>query len=860
MVSETVSKGGSMVSIAQDVQYGFRRLRRSPGFAVTAILTLALGIGATTAIFTLTYQVILRSLPVEHPEQLYRLGRDNDCCIGGGDQQSWNLFSYDMYRTMRSGLGAKASLTAMQAGATRVSVHRRGDEAGMPLYIRHVAGNYFQFLGVQPLRGRMLAPGDNQEGAPAVAVLSYSIWQTKFNGDAGIVGDTVVMTGHPVMIVGITPKGFLGDRTMGDPPGVWIPMAQEPVFNPIRRLYKAPNGMWLHLMVRVPDAKDAPATQSAIRSMLTAWLKANPDVRSSHTDAQLERLTTDLVPAADGFDDLRDSYKNSLVTLQMLAAFVLLIACANLANLMLVRGVARRQELSIRAALGASRSRLIREMLVEAVLLGVTGGLVGLAVAYAGVKGMLLLAMQGVEVVPVSASPSLPVLGFAMGISIATGVLFGIAPAFIASRSNPADALRTNNRSTTEVPAMQRVLVVVQTALSVTLISTAGLLIMSLQRLEKQNFRIETHGRLIAFIDLPAAGYSYPQLDGLYRHMEQTFAAVPTLHDMSYATYGPMAYNRWQTGVNVAGDHPESVSEAIYDDVSPRYFDAVGTSVLEGRTFSERDSSAGRHVAVVNREFVRKVLNGRPAIGMHFGPGSDMTNEYEIVGVVDDSKYGDPSRDVGPMFFTPMAQTTTFSNEKASATIIDQSNKAAEFKHFAGNIIVRYDGDAAAAAAAVRRAINQVNPEIPITKLTTYDDQVGSYFTQQRLVVRLTATFGALALLLASIGLYGVTAYGVARRVPEIGLRMALGADRASVVRLVLRGAAMQTCAGLLLGVPLALTAGHYLQSQLYEVKGYNVSSLLWACVALALSAIVASAMPARRAASVEPMQALRAE
>jgi predicted permease len=392
------------------------------------------------------------------------------------------------------------------------------------------------------------------------------------------------------------------------------------------------------------------------------------------------------------------------------------------------------------------------------------------------------------------------------------------------------------------------------------LLSTAGLLILSLQRLERQDLRFQTQGRLIAFIDLQAIGYKCEQLDGLYRQIDQTFATIPGLHDVAYATYSPMAFNNWGTGVAFPGGDPNRPSSASYSSVSPRYFDAVGTRVLAGRVFTESDTATTTHVAIVNQIFVNKFLNGKQPIGMHFGPDPSMTGEYEIVGVVDDSKYGDPTRPTRPMFFTPMAQTTSFETLIAPPMLREQATKNERFKHYATNIVVRYQGDPADAAAQVRRALQQINPDITIEKLTTYDDQVSNYFTRQRLIVRLTTIFGALALLLASIGLYGVTAYGVARRIPEIGLRMALGADRANVVRLVLRGAATQTAAGLLLGVPAALVAGHYLESQLYEVKGTNVSTLLIACAVLALSALIASALPARRASSVEPMQALRTD
>ncbi|MDE1178792.1 MAG: ABC transporter permease [Edaphobacter sp.] len=849
----------SMGSIAEDVRYGMRRLRRSPGFAATALATLALGIGATTAIFTLTYQVLMRSMPVEHPEQLYKVGREIECCVDGGLQGDWRIFSYDLYKTLRDHTPYTAGIAAVEAGGMGVSAHRANDTASQPLDIRMVSGNYFDVLGVKPFMGRLLKPEDDRVGAPTVAVISYPIWQMKFHGDPSLVGGTVVMTGHPVTIVGVTAPNFLGDRNTADPIGVWIPLAQDPVFD-TRKLYEQTNAHWLDMLVRVPDASKVPQVESAIRVALVQWLVANKNPQSNDTDAEIHKQTTELAEAKGGINNLRDDYEKSLMMLQMIAAFVLLIACANLANLMLVRGVARQQELSVRSALGASRARLVREMLVESVMLAVLGGALGLLVSYLSVKGILALAMSGVEVMPVSSSPSLPVLLFALAVSTLTGVLFGIAPALIASRANPVEALRGANRSTGHTSKLQRGLVVVQAALSVALLSTAGLLITSLNKLESQDFRFETHGRLIAFLDLQAAGYKYEQLPGFYKQIDDTFAAMPGLHDVAYATYGPMAFNNWGSGVAIQGGSPDAKLNASYTSVSPKFFDAVGTRLLQGRVFSEHDSATSMHVAVVNQQFVKKNLNGKPALGMHFGPDRSMASEYEIVGVVDDSKYGDPSRPTRAMFFTPMAQTTLYDGMNAPPNIIEQANKAEQFKHYASNLIIRYDGDAGAATAAVRRAMSQINPDISIRSLTTYDDQVGQYFTRQKLVVRLTAIFGVLALVLASIGLYGVTAYGVARRIPEIGVRMALGADRASVVRLVLRGAAMQVGLGIVAGIPLAILAGQLLKSQLFEVKGVNGMTLIGACAVLVLSALVASAVPARRASLVEPMVALRSE
>lgn len=848
-----------MGSILQDIRHGLRRLKRSPGFTLPALLTLSLGIGATTAIFTLTYQVILRSMPVDHPEQIYKVGKEIECCVDGGLQNDWRIFSYDLYRDFRDHTPGIDGLAAVQAGSVTVSARRQGDAAAQSLDVRFVSGNYFSVIGVKPLAGRLLTPEDDREGAPPVAVISHAIWQSKFNSDPNLVGSSVMLTGHPFTVVGVTAENFLGDRNSADPAGVWLAVAQEPVLN-ARNLYHTPNAHWLDILARIHDpAKVAPA-QSAMRVELVRWLREHRDPASRDTEAEIAKQTTELAPASDGINNLRDEYEKSLTMLQLIAAFVLIIACANLANLMLVRGVARRQELSVRSALGAPRSRLVREMLVESVTLAIFGGLLGLFVAYAGVKAILAIVMRGVSVDPLSAAPSLPVLLFALAVSAFTGVLFGIAPALMASHLDPAEALRGANRTTGNISGLQRALVILQAALSIALLSTAGLLILSLQRLQHQDFRFETRGRLIVFIDLQAAGYRYDQLDNLYRQFDQAFAAAPGLYDAAYATYSPMSYNNWGTGVSLNGGDPNAKLQASYTAVSPRFFDAVGTRLLNGRIFTDQDTATSRHVAVVNQTFVRKFLDGKQPIGALFGPDPRMSTEFEIVGVVDDSKYGDPSEATRPMFFTPMSQTTDYQHVNAPQTLRDQATKNEQFKHFASNIVVRYDGDAGAATAAVRRVLQQVNPDIPIRNLTTYDEQVSNYFTRQNLVVRLTVIFGILALLLASIGLYGVTAYGVARRVPEIGLRMALGADRGDVMRLVLRGAALQTGIGLLLGLPAALLAGHYLQSQLYQMSGYSPSILIGACIVLALSSLIAGAMPARRASRIEPMQALRTE
>ena len=850
-----------MTSVLQDLRYALRGLRRAPGFAITAVLTLALGIGATTAIFTLTYQVILRSLPVEHPEQLYKIGKEIECCVDGGLQNDWRIFSYDLYSQFRDHTEGTEGMAAVEAGSINVSARSANESLAQPIGIRVVSGNYFTLLGVQPFSGRLLRPDDDRVGAPPVIVMSHGMWTAKFHADPHLVGSTLLLTGRPVTVVGITTPDFLGERNTGDPAGVWMPLAQEPLIQPERKLLEFPNEHWLDVLVRIRNPHDVPSVQKSIQTQLLRWIPGHRSPGDNYTEAQIAKQTTELAPASSGINDLRDQYEKSLKLLLLTAGAVLLICCANLANLMLGRAVAQRQEVSVRTALGAPRWRLIRKTLVEAVTIAILGGTLAVAVAYAGVRAILALAMKGVAVNPLSAAPSWPVLLFALCASVATGMLFGVAPAWIASRSHPADALRGANRSIGDNSALpQRALVILQAALSVTLLSVAGLLIHSLRNLEHQNFHFEPEGRLIAFIDLQAGGYRYEQLAGLYRRFDQSFAAQPGIQNFAYATYGPMAFNNWGTGVAFPGGDRSAQNYASYGAVSPQFFATIGAQLLLGRSITDQDTATSTHVAVVNKTFVDKYLKNKPPLGEHFGPDGSMTGEYQIVGVIQDVKFGDASAPARPMFFTPITQITTYEAINATPSIREQATKSEQFEHFATNLIFRYQGDPAIAANTARATLHSIDPGIPIMRLLTYKDQVGMYFTQQELVVRLTTIFGGLALVLASIGLYGVTAYGVARRVPEIGVRMALGADRLSVLTMILRGAFAQVLVGLAIGIPCALLAGHLLQSQLYGVSGYSVATLLGACAALAVSALLASALPARRASAIEPMQALRAE
>jgi predicted permease len=848
-----------LASTWNDIQFALRQLRRSPGFTATAILTLALGIGATTAIFTLVYQVILRSIPVQQPSQLYKVGRNLDCCVSGGLQDDWANFSYDLYESLRNQTPDTTGMVAVQAGTTIVSARTPGDNATTQSFpSRFISGNYFSVLGVPAFEGRMITPEDDKPGAPPVAVISYGLWQSRFASDPTLVGRSLFLSGHPVTIIGISAQAFQGERNQGDSVGLWLPLSQEPTFQSDRQLLKFPDQFWLDLLVRIPNPKDVPHVQLALQAEIKQWIAAHPAVIGNAGAKRLAIQTTELASASGGINDLRDQYEHSLRLLFLVAGFVLLIACANLATLMLVRGVGRRQELALRSALGAPRIRLIRQMLVEAIILSVCGGVAAIGVAYLGARTILGMAFQGMlltPVAPLDATPSATILLFAFGVSLLTGVLFGIAPSWMYSNAQPIDSIRATSRNTSDSASLpQKLLVIFQASLSLVLLSTAGLLISSLQQLEHQDFRFNPEGRLIAFVDLAAAGYQFDQLNALYQRMDDTFANIPAIESFGYGTYSPMAYNNWVNSVFFPGkpstsDHPPT---AAFTLVSPHFFEAVGTRLLLGRPITDQDTATSTRVAVVNQAFVNQYLDHQPPIGALFGEEATRTDQFEIVGVVEDTKYGNPSEPTRPMYFPSIRQSTPYTNPKDAA--FEHST------HFASNLVVHYRGDPASAAEAVRQALKTVDPNIPIFSMSTYTDQLSSNFTQEKLVVRLTTLFGLLAIVLASVGIYGVTAYAVARRTSEIGIRMALGASRSSVLGMILERSLAQSAIGLAVGIPLAYVAARLLQSSLYQTPAFQPTVLAAVSTLLLLATVSAAAIPSVRAASTDPMEALRTE
>ncbi|HEY3928980.1 MAG TPA: ABC transporter permease [Candidatus Koribacter sp.] len=842
-----------------DLRIALRQLAKSPAFAVTVILTLALGIGANTAIFTLVHAVLLKSLPVVDPKTLYRIGDLDDCCVNGGfenDDGDFDLFSYELYRQFRDNTPEFEQLAAMQAGGDILTV-RRGSEPAKAMTSEYVSGNYFSTFGLGPYAGRMLSPSDDDAGAAATAVLSYAGWQAEYGGDPSIVGSTFYMQGVPITIVGIAPRGFFGDRLSNRPPELWLPLAIEPQLDGPNAILHVPVSNWLYVIGRVKPGVAPVALQDKISNTLRNWLSTQRNYTENGGSTLIPRQHVIITPAGGGVQRLQIQTRKGIYLLVAISLLVLLVACANIANLLLARGTSRRAETSIRMALGAARTRLIRQLLTESILLSCLGGAVGVFVAYSGAKTILSLAFPRSPQMPIHATPSLPVLGFAFLLSLLTGLIFGIVPALITSHSDPAEALRGANRSTRDRASMpQRWLIVVQAALSLALLVAAGLLTKSLRNLEHQDFGLEVANRYVVHFDASGAGYKASQLPALYQNIEQRFGAVPGVENVGLALYSPLEGNNWGEGVRVEGrpePGPNENTGASWDRVNPQFFDTVGQRILRGRAFTDADTAASQFVAIVNQAFVKKFFPDENPIGRHFGVFEHkFAGAFEIVGVVADAKYNNPDHAVRPMYFRPLTQ---------QLQVTEPSEVMAEGRSlYVNSIVLHFRGTPQNVDSMVRRTLADIDPNLTVIRLQSFDAQVADNFDQERLIARLTMLFGLLALALASVGVYGITAYSVARRTSEIGVRMAMGANRRDVVRLVLANAFGRVAMGLAIGVVIALVGGHYMADQLYNVKPYDPVSLLVSVIVLSLAAAVAGFIPARRAASIEPMQALRIE
>ncbi|HXE05558.1 MAG TPA: ABC transporter permease [Bryobacteraceae bacterium] len=817
----------SLESFWQDVRYGLRMMRRSPGFTAVAVISLALGIGANTAIFSLIDTVMLRMLPVREPQQLVELLEK----YPGEPRGSYFSFpSYEYYRDHNH-------VFSELIGVYRSSFNVRG--AGIDTEIadgRCVTANFFPVLGLKPAIGRLIGQEESHIGAAssAVAVLSWSYWKSRFNLDPAILGKQIIVDDVPLTVIGVAPPEFFGLQ-VGLKPDIWMPLAEEPIIHHPSRI----GGGGIALMARLKPGVSI-ARASAEMSVLFQWT-IEERARNSK-DPLVRQLRLEIEPAGSGFPHLRDQFAKPLLLMMAVVGLLLLIACTNIASLLLARGAARRHEMALRVSLGAGRFRLVRQVLTESLLLSGAGGLLGIYLAYLAAAELARILASGRQIVRIAIPVQIDahVLLFTAGVALFTGLLFGLAPAWNAFASAPASSLRETGRAgeTKFRRLFGKSLVVAQVAISVVLLSAASLFVRYLSNLEHLDLGFRRDHVLLVTLDPAHGGYTGERLSIAYRELLGRLEAIPGVRSATITGPGPLSGAGASRFVTVEG-HPERPEDRRYISISwvaPKYFETLGTPLLGGRGFNFRDGG-GPRVAIVNEAMARYYFRGGNAIGKHFTFDGD-TKPYEIVGVAGNAKYYE---------IREAALRTIYLNTFQS------SDPASTFA-------LRTSIDPEAVAPSVLRNVHELLKTIPVAHVTTLSDQVDATIVPERLMALLSSLFGALGSLLAAIGIYGLLAYTVTRRINEIGIRMALGATRSHVTRMVLSDALGMVCAGLAIGVPIAMWATRVAASLIPDLPAKSAVPVAFGAVAMIALALLAAYVPARRAAHVDPMEALRHE
>ena len=847
-------------SVFSDCRLALRMLGKSPGFTSVAVLTLAIGIGANTAIFSLTNELLLRKLPVGHPEQLMVFGRAESCCMISGVTRRYEIFSYPQYRYFRdSNAGLFTGVTAFSAQTKLVRVRKTADTntAAETARAKLVSGNYFSVLDGSAVMGRVFTPADDRLVASPVVVISNAYWSKEFGRDPAAIGGTLEVNDTTFTVIGVMPPSFFGETFQADPPEMWFPMStlsSVAMFPP--SLLEENDSRWLQLMARLQPDVTLEQAGAALTAELRQFLLSDPEIATgpARWKEAIARAAIEPMPGTRGLPPMREYLSEMLLILRIVVALVLAVACANLASILLARATAREREVSIRLAVGASRARLIRQMLTEALLLGVLGGAAGLATAMWGSQALLAMIYSGAETVVAKVSPDVPMLTFLLALSIVTAALFGIAPALRASRADVNASLKASAAATAGASGsrllFRRALIALQLTLSLVLIVGAGLFVRTVAKLVGQDVGFDREHVLMLRIETELAGYKPDQLESVYQRIRSRLNSLPGVRDSAVALYTPLRGDNWSGSVAIGHYSPEQNQHAFaaWNRVSAGYFDAMGIPVVLGREIGPQDVAGAPVVAVVNQAFARKYFPNKNPVGQRIGWTDSSKNTIQIVGVVQDTLHMNVRSEAPPMFFLPMTQ-------KAG----DQGTHSSR-DDYAQDLVVRAAGDPAQIAQEVRQALREIDPGLPVTKVATAKERVSDNAVNEEMMAKIVGFFGGVAVLLAALGLYGLISYAVARRTNEIGIRMALGAKRSQVLWMVLKETLLLVAAGAVVGVPLALGATRFVRSQLFGVEPYDPVTLVLAVLLLTTVTAVAGYLPALRASRVDPMVALRHE
>ncbi len=839
-------------SLIQDARYSLRMLAKSPGFTAVAVLSLALGIGANTAIFTPINRLMLKALPVREPQQLLSFGKAIDGGTVDGVGGALDIFPYDFYKQIEQQHQPFQEVCGFASFPVTVSV--RSGALGGPASqaISHlVSGNFFSVLGAEPVLGRPILPGDaDVPGRNPVAVVSYRYWQQALAADPRVIGRTIAINGTRFTVIGVMPARFYGVELNEDSPDMWLPitMQQEAM---VRPSLLNPHGLfWLHLIGRRELGIGVEQAQAWVTGQVQQFMVAREGGQISEKRMrEIRQIHVELLSAEHGLSHLREQYAQPLAILSGVVVMVLLIACANLANFMLAKAASREPEISTRLALGASRSRIIRQTFTETLLLSSLGGVLGLLLAFWGTRLLIDFVVAGAQHTALEAAPDLRVLAFTFGVSLLTGILFGMAPALRASRLSAAPALNRTARTAAGSGGragrlLPKILVTAQVMLSLVLLAGAGLFLRTLKNLQNQDFGFNRRNVLLVEFNAKFAGYKSEQLDGLYQRILDRLDALPDIRSAALAGSPPISAGSWDSPIFIQGYTPapdEDISTLI-NRVSPRYFETLGIPVLQGRPIESQDVATSTKAVVVNQTMAAHFFPRGDALGHQFSIADPaVTGSWQIVGVVRDTKYNSPREQAQRMIYLPLAQLT--GDDK-----------------FAYRLQLQATGDPASVTGEVRSALAEVDPNLPILDVKTISEQVDGFMDNERLISELSSFFSLLALALASIGLYGVMTYNVVRRTNEIGIRIALGAQAHRVLWMVLKESMWLLGIGVVLGIPATLAATRLVQAQLFGLRPSDPVTLAVAVIIIAMVTLAAAYLPARRAMGVDPIVALRYE